>query len=592
MKKRILALITALLTLAAVLPAAVIAAPEGFDAHDFDMMRAFLETEDGSGVKNGFKIKDEYDPDDPSTWTAAYIDDDDNIVQFGVNWGVIVDSDRRISHVDFDRRGMTGALDLSGLDHMQKLYTAYGTMTSVVVSGCTALIGAAFEHNAVTTVDLTGCAALTELYCTDNLLTSLQLSPCAALTTLECDDNLLTSLDLSDNPELTALDCHGNPLTSIILTDNPDLASLNCLGTKLKTIDLSACPKLNVTSVSADGNGTVGYIQGIEKNPDGLEEYRIAAEAVCDEGASFVGWYNASGTKLTSDPVLDLDGSSETVLVARFSGNSHAPAKPVISLENLPETGKVKATWAAVENAVKYEVWRSAEKNGEYKLMLTTKNLSYTNTGAKAGDKYYYKVRAVDADGVCGEFSSAKYRTTDLPRPVVTGTHVASTGKNKLTWEAVEGAKEYRVYRSEVKDGEYALMMTTTKTSYTNTGSVAGTTYYYYVVAAHEDSAADSAASLTKQLTCDLARPTVSVSLTAKGKPKLEWGAVEGAKEYKVYRSVESGSGYSLVFTTTNLSYTNTGAVSGTTYYYKVMAIHEKSAANSAYSAEVSVTAN
>ena len=46
----------------------------------------------------------------------------------------------------------------------------------------------------------------------------------------------------------------------------------------------------------------------------------------------------------------------------------------------------------------------------------------------------------------------------------------------------------------------------------------------------------------------------------------------------------QSGGTYSLVKTTTSTSYTNTGAKSGVTYYYKVIAVHSKSAANSAYS--------
>lgn len=588
MKKRIIAAAAALLTFIAMLPSAGAAAPSGFNSNDFEKMSAFLETADANGVKNGSRITDGYDPADPHTWTGAYVDDDDETVIFGVNWGIVSGSERRISHVDFDRPAMVGGLDLTGLDRMEKLYCAYGAITSVVLDGCSALTAAAFEHNFVTSVDLTGCSALTELYCTDNRISKLTLSPCAALKVLEVSDNRLTSLDLSRCAAIEELDCHGNPLTSIKLTGCSALASINCLGAKLKTIDLSSCPKLKVNSVSADGSGTVGYIQGIENNPGGLEEYRVAAEAVCDDGASFLGWYNASGTKLSGEAVLDLDGVSEKTLTARFSGaSSDVPAKPVISLENVPDTGYVKVTWEAVAGAAKYQVWRSSEKNGEYTLMKTTANLSYVNTNAKPGDKYYYKVRAVAADGEYGEFCAPKYRTTDLARPVVKGTHAASTGKNKLTWDAVPGAKEYRIYRAEEKDGEYTLKKTTTNLSYTNTDAVAGVKYYYYVVAAHELSAADSAGSAVKTLTCDLARPVVTVSYTAAGKPKLAWEAVEGAKEYKVYRSASSEGGYSLMFTTKNLSYTNTGAVSGTTYYYKVMAIHENTAANSAYSAVV-----
>lgn len=121
----------------------------------------------------------------------------------------------------------------------------------------------------------------------------------------------------------------------------------------------------------------------------------------------------------------------------------------------------------------------------------------------------------------------------------------------------------------------------------TGLGSVkipkAGTTYYYRVRAVAEKSAANSAYSSSKYRMCDLPRPDVSIALKS-GKPRLTWDAIDGAISYKIYRSTSKNGTYSLIKTTTSTSYTNTGAKSGTTYYYKVIAVHSKSAANSAYS--------
>ena len=265
--------------------------------------------------------------------------------------------------------------------------------------------------------------------------------------------------------------------------------------------------------------------------------------------------------------------------------------RPVVTSSHVASSGKNKLTWEKVDGAVSYKVYRATVKDGPYSLMKTTADTSYINTNAEAGVTYYYKVRAVHENSeATSAYSLIKTVTCDLPQPVVTGTHVPSTGKNKLTWEKVDGAKEYEVYRSSEKNGDYSRVFTTSNLSYTNTKCSPGETYYYYVIAVHEKSAANSAKSAIKTLTCDLPQPVVTISLTSAGKPKLAWEAIEGAKEYKVYRSTESGSGFSLVFTTSNTTYTNTGAASGTTYYYKVMAIHEKSAANSAYSEVVSIT--
>ena len=168
---------------------------------------------------------------------------------------------------------------------------------------------------------------------------------------------------------------------------------------------------------------------------------------------------------------------------------------------------------------------------------------------------------------------------------------VASSGKIKLSWEAVEGAKEYKVYYSTSKEGTYKRLTTTANTSTTHISAVPGTTYYYKVMAVHEKSAANSAYSASKYRTCDLAWPEVEITLTANGNPRLTWNAVEGAVKYEVYRSTKRGYNYSKLSTTTKTSLTNTSVVEGTTYYYKVRAIHTNTSANSAYSTVVSIEA-
>ena len=166
----------------------------------------------------------------------------------------------------------------------------------------------------------------------------------------------------------------------------------------------------------------------------------------------------------------------------------------------------------------------------------------------------------------------------------MTLSNVASSGKIRIKWEEVEGAQKYEVYRATSKNGTYKLMTTTTKTAITNTSAVAGKTYYYKIRALGPKEAANSAYSAVKYRTCDLPRPDVEISLNSKGKPRLTWDAVDGAVKYEVYRSTSKSGDYELLKTVTGTSLTNGSAKSGKTYYYKVRAIAEKSAANSAYS--------
>ena len=263
--------------------------------------------------------------------------------------------------------------------------------------------------------------------------------------------------------------------------------------------------------------------------------------------------------------------------------------RPDMTLTNVESSGKIKVSWKAVDGAKEYQVYRATAKDGEYKLMKTTTGTSYTNTSAKAGTAYYYKVIAVHEKSTANSaYSVARSRTCDLPQPEITMSNVASTGKIKVSWEPVNGAKEYKVYYSDSWDGIFRLMKTTSDTSYINETAKPGKVYYYKVRAIAADSAANSAYSNTDCCTGDLPQPIVSITLSS-GKPKVSWKEIDGAVSYKVYRATSRNGDYKLIKTTTNLSCTNTSAVAGTTYYYKVVAVASKAVANSAYSSIVSI---
>jgi len=103
-----------------------------------------------------------------------------------------------------------------------------------------------------------------------------------------------------------------------------------------------------------------------------------------------------------------------------------------------------------------------------------------------------------------------------------------------------------------------------------------------------ETEGADSGYSTPKSVTVDLARPVVTTT-TSSGKPKLTWKSVEGATKYQVYRATSKSGEYTLMKTTTGKTYTDTSAKKGKTYYYKVRALSNVSAATSAYSTVKSV---
>ena len=263
---------------------------------------------------------------------------------------------------------------------------------------------------------------------------------------------------------------------------------------------------------------------------------------------------------------------------------------PTATATNREKDGKPQLTWTPIEGTSEYQIYRGTVEDGEYIHLTTLTETTFVDETAEAGACYYYKIKSIATEGPHMDSAIGNYVKCDcdLPRPVVTAGNRLSDGKPQLTWEPMEGVSKYQIYRSETKNGTYKFVLSTTKTTYTHTKAEVGKTYYYKVKAISAvNSSANSAQSLYRSRTCDLPQPVVKIKRrVSDGKPQLTWESVEGAKQYKIYRSKTKNGTYYRIYTTSKTSYTNTGAVAGTKYYYKVMAVSKKgTSSDSAYSA-------
>ena len=219
---------------------------------------------------------------------------------------------------------------------------------------------------------------------------------------------------------------------------------------------------------------------------------------------------------------------------------------------------------------------------GDQSFLNCTVTIACPNTFA-------WKDRAI-GDNFGGKITWKPYDVPATKTPQISLTTDASTGKPLLKWADDENAVAFAVYRSTSKTGDFTLLDTPDDTKYLDTSAVPGRTYYYMVTAV--DMGGKEKDSAIKSITCDCARPMVSITTNASsGKPSLKWNAVDGAAKYEVYRATSKNGTYTKMYTTTSTSYTNSTAVPGTTYYYKVKAICGKSSyGNSAYSVVKSIT--
>lgn len=192
--------------------------------------------------------------------------------------------------------------------------------------------------------------------------------------------------------------------------------------------------------------------------------------------------------------VVASPGKSETLGDSKYSENIqgiHISAQAVaIAKANVTAVkegdSSIKISWNAVENTGSYEIYRTTGTLPK-KRIAAVSGLSYVDSGLKAGS-YQYRVVSVPKEG-SGYVSSDYSEVTKairiiekLQTPILTA---EKTEKDtvKLSWNIIENAASYRLYRSASAAGVKALVASVNNNGYTDSGLADGT-YYYWVTAA------------------------------------------------------------------------------------------------------------
>lgn len=153
------------------------------------------------------------------------------------------------------------------------------------------------------------------------------------------------------------------------------------------------------------------------------------------------------------------------------------------------ESPFVTLSWKAVEDAVKYNVYRKVAGTSEFTLLGSSSTTSFTDNTVDVGMEYEYVATTIDNANVETDPSlPLKVVMVDPSQPVPAAPNhlkVGEVNKNDLTisWDQVEGAITYNVYRSNKEKGTYEFIGKTKTASYKDE-TVLTTIPYFYKVAA------------------------------------------------------------------------------------------------------------
>ena len=262
------------------------------------------------------------------------------------------------------------------------------------------------------------------------------------------------------------------------------------------------------------------------------------------------------------------------------------PANPVaLDASNITQTGFL-ANWNASTGATSYKL--DVSTNSGFSSFVTGYNnltVNGTNqsvTGLTAGTTYYYRVRAVNANGTSGN-SNVITTLTVPPNPVaIDATNITNTSF-QANWNAATSATSYKLDVS-LNSAFSSFMpnynnLTVNGTNQSVTGLTQGTQYYYRVRAVNASGTSNNS-NTQPVTTTEPPQPPVATAATNITQTSFQanWNASTGATNYKLDVSTNSGfssfvTGYNnLTVNGTNQSVT--GLTAGTTYYYRVRAVN------------------
>lgn len=295
-------------------------------------------------------------------------------------------------------------------------------------------------------------------------------------------------------------------------------------------------------------------------------------------------------------------GNVSTALENRYSAEywSHYDSKGIKSASiATPQLKTVtaaasgtRASWQSVSGASGYAVYRKIS-GGSWGMIATTESTEYVDTASlSSGKTYYYTVRAYKGNqktALANKYSSqywsyyqeegVKFVYTAIP--VLTQATATSQGVN-VKWKASEGASGYAVYR-KMTGGDWKMIDTTTKTTYSDKSGIDAGKEYYYTVRAYRgnyDSASKNKYNASWWSGYDpsglkakyISAPVLNKTKVSNTGIEVSWEKVSGATGYVVYRKTGS-EGWKWIDTVTTLKYTDISAqFDGTEYSYTVRA--------------------
>ena len=232
----------------------------------------------------------------------------------------------------------------------------------------------------------------------------------------------------------------------------------------------------------------------------------------------------------------------------------------------------VKVSWKKVSTATNYNVYRKEEgaTSWEHIGVVNKSKLYYIDKDVTNLENYKYTVRAYDDNGV-SEHNKDGVGTKYVKAPTISS-FKNITGGVYLKWKKVSGVSSYRIYR-KTENGSWKLIkkLNNETFSYTDKDVKSGVKYSYAVKAVSSGTLSGYYTKTAEYLK----KPVVTSAKSTRSGITINYSKTAGADKYRIYRRISGEDEWTRIATvkgTSNVSYKDTTAKKGKTYYYTVRA--------------------
>lgn len=236
-------------------------------------------------------------------------------------------------------------------------------------------------------------------------------------------------------------------------------------------------------------------------------------------------------------------------------------------------------SWDKVTNATGYKVYQYNADKKKYEVVRTITNNTCTISKLKPDTAYKFKIRAYVVENAKYSYSNyteaIEVKTKAIPTKIaapVLDPIKASKGVLELSWNKVDNATAYNVYRYNRQTNKYENITWTKETSIELKEEPKGEINTYRVKAYYNKLGNRVLSTYSKSQSAKLLDGTTLSKINAtKETLNFTWSPVKGATGYTVYRRETSEKSWKSLGATTKTAYTDKNCEIGVSYAYRIL---------------------